>query len=650
MVKRLRSSLLLALAVFVSLSLVLPCFADEPAPAPAPSGPTTGDLKVAADTIWVMVTAMLVFFMNLGFACVESGFCRAKNCVNILSKNFIVFAAASIGFWLIGWGLMFGSGTSLVGTEGAFMVGGSDNSPATSSLASLLKSDIKDKYGLDLSDKDTAAKNEKLLAAIDETSEKARTTVTEAKQTFNVSLDIPGQEKFEKTYEGKDFYWGAYAALSWTGVPLWAKFFFQLVFAGTAATIVSGAVAERIKYHSFILFSFLITMCIYPVVGHWIWGGGWLSSLGFVDFAGSTQVHSIGGWAALAGILVLGPRIGKYGPDGKPNAIPGHNLTAATIGCFVLWFGWFGFNPGSTMAADPTAITEVAVTTNIAAAAATLSATVVAWLLLGKPDLGMTLNGCLAGLVAITAPCAFVTVSAAVVIGLIAGGLVVLGVLFFDRLRIDDPVGATSVHLLNGIFGTLCVGLFATPDRIARSGNAAATAGLFYGGGAAQLVSQLIGVAAAAGYVFAVALVLWLLLKYTVGIRVSREEELEGLDIGEHGNEAYHGFVMSGGLEMVHAGITEPRPATVPPDGQERFTLVVDGVESEALANVWSDLCQPRGKEPAPEFRAVYPHMTTVQGNRFRFRGGDPQLIRENLERLLSNYLNGQRLGVHVER
>ncbi len=456
---------------------------DQPAAAPAAaSAPlTVGDLKVMADTVWVLITAMLVFFMNLGFACVESGFCRAKNAVNILSKNFVVFAVTTIGFWLIGWGLMFGNGTGplgekgLIGTEGLVAVGGADNSPAV----------------------------------------------------------------------GEANYQGDYSAISWTGVPLWAKFFFQLVFAGTAATIVSGAVAERIKYHSFILFSFIMAMAIYPVVGHWIWGGGWLSQKGFLDFAGSTQVHSIGGWAALAGILVLGPRIGKYGPGGKVNAIPGHNLALATIGCFVLWFGWFGFNPGSTMAADPGAIAEIAVTTNLAAAAGTLTATLTAWLLLGKPDLGMTLNGCLAGLVAITAPCAFVSAGISIVIGAVAGVLVVLGVLMFDRLKIDDPVGATSVHLLNGVFGTLCVGLFATADRIGRSGNASAKPGWLTNGGTPdQLITQLWGVCATAAYVFVVALVAWVILKLTIGIRVSAAEEHEGLDAGEHGNECYYGFQM----------------------------------------------------------------------------------------------------------
>ncbi len=492
-----RTSALLGAAAFLSCALLAtaclraqettPPAAAEASPAPTEASPAAAEappptpaeeiakLKVAADTMWVMITGMLVFFMNLGFACVESGFCRSKNAVNILSKNFIVFAVTTIGFWLLGWGIMFGSGegelAKYVGMEGLWMVGGKDNSPAIAD------------------------------------------------------------------------YDGVYKGLSWAGVPLWAKFFFQLVFAGTAATIVSGAVAERIKYHSFIIFSFIMAMAIYPVVGHWVWGGGWLQSMGFVDFAGSTQVHSIGGWAALVGVWVLGPRIGKYDEQGKVKAIPGHNLPLATIGCFVLWFGWFGFNPGSTMSAmDPGAIAEVAVTTNLAAAAGALSSTAVAWLLLGKPDLGMTLNGCLAGLVAITAPCAFVTAGASILIGAIGGAIVVLAVMFFDRVKLDDPVGATSVHLVNGVFGTLCVGLFSTQDRLYRSANPEHVAGLFYGGGSKQVVTQLIGIGACAAYVLVTSAIAWFVLKGTIGIRVSKEEELDGLDHGEHGNEAYFGF------------------------------------------------------------------------------------------------------------
>lgn len=422
--------------------------------------------KVMMDTMWVLVTAFLVFFMNLGFAAVESGFARAKNCVNIMSKNFIVFAVSSLGFLIIGWGLMFGDGTGLIGLKGLFFAGGADNSPA----------------------------------------------IGEA-------------------------YKGVYSAISWTGVPLWAKFFFQLVFCGTAATIVSGAVCERIKYISFIIFSFVMTMLIYPVVGHWIWGGGWLSKLGMFDFAGSTVVHSVGGWAALAGVVMLGPRIGKY-DNGNIKAIPGHNLSLATVGTFVLWFGWFGFNPGSTMAADANAIGHIAVTTNTAAAAAIMSATIMSWLILGKPDLGMTLNGCLAGLVAITAPCAFVSVGASLLIGLIAGVLVVLAVMMFDRLKLDDPVGALSVHLVNGVFGTLCVGLFAQ-DKI--TGTATGN-GLFYGGGFKLFGAQLAGVVTVGLFVFIISIAAWGVIRATVGLRVSREEELRGLDIGEHGNEAYAGF------------------------------------------------------------------------------------------------------------
>jgi Amt family ammonium transporter len=440
-------------------------------------------LKIAADTMWVMLTGFLVFFMNLGFGCVEAGFCRAKNCVNILSKNFIVFAVSSIGFWLLGWGLMFGGAPTddamgpWIGKQGLLMVGGEDNSPAT-----------------------------------------------------------------------LEAYKGDYPGINWTGVPLSAKFFFQLVFAGTAATIVSGAVAERIKYHSFIVFSFLMAIVIYPVVGHWIWGGGYLGAKGFFDFAGSTQVHSIGGWSALTGILFLGPRIGKYGTDGKVNAIPGHSMMAAFIGCLVLWFGWFGFNPGSTMAADPGFMADVALTTNMAAAAATLTATATAWLMLGKPDIGMTLNGCLAGLVAITAPCAYVTPQASVVIGSIAGVLVVFAVIGFDKIKVDDPVGATSVHLVNGIFGTLCVGLFAKPEIVAsRLGKPVEEAfgGLFYGKGMSQVLIQLEGIGLTAVYVIIVSSICWALIKATIGLRVSKEEELEGLDIGEHGNESYHGFTMA---------------------------------------------------------------------------------------------------------
>lgn len=337
-----------------------------------------------------------------------------------------------------------------------------------------------------------------------------------------------------------DSYQGVYSALNWTGVPLFAKFFFQLVFCATAATIVSGAVGGRIKFLAFIVFSFILTSIIYPVAGHWIWGGGWLAQRGFWDFAGSTVVHSIGGWAALTGALVLGPRIGKYNPDGSVNSLPGHSLPLATLGVFVLWFGWFGFNPGSTMAANAADIGRIAVTTNLAAAAGTLTATITAWLALEKPDLSMILNGALAGLVAITAPCAWVTPGASIIIGGIAGILVVVFVLAFDRWGIDDPVGALSVHLVNGVWGTLAVGLFATAPYA--GGNGQPPLGLFYGGGLGSFANQLVGVVAVGSFVFVFSWVIWVIINATMGIRVSREDELIGLDISEHGIEGYPDF------------------------------------------------------------------------------------------------------------
>ena len=432
------------------------------------------------DTMWVFLTAILVFFMNLGFAAVEAGFARSKNTVNILSKNFIVFAVSSLGFLILGWGLMFGGDNPLIGTENLFILGESDFSYY----------------------KDTLTSN----------------------------------------------------------VPFWGKFFFQLVFCGTAATIVSGAVAERVKYISFIIFSFILTLFIYPIVGHWVWGGGWLADLGFMDFAGDTVVHSVGGWAALAGALILGPRIGKYGKDGKVNAIPGHNMSLAVIGLFVLWLGWFGFNPGSTMSfQNPSDVMHILMTTNTAAIAAILTSTITSWIFIGKPDLGMTINGCLAGLVGITGSCAYVSISASLIIGAIAGVIVVFAVMFFDRIKVDDPVGATSVHLGCGVFGTICVGLFAKEGVTTLS----TQNGLFYGGGFKLLGIQLLGIIAVGVFVFAASLLVWFIIKKTIGIRVSREEEIAGLDIGEHGNIAYPDFApvttmtgLSTGVQVAKSAVT----------------------------------------------------------------------------------------------
>ncbi|MGD2180645.1 ammonium transporter [Lusitaniella coriacea] len=417
--------------------------------------PTTEEIQGILNSTWVLIAAILVIFMNAGFGMLETGFCRQKNAVNILSKNLIVFALATIAFWAIGFSLMFGNPDNAIFGGGGWFLSGDSAA-----------------YGLD---------------------------------------PFPA------------------------GLPVSVFFLFQAAFAGTAATIVSGAVAERIKFVDFLIFSLLLVGISYAITGHWVWSAnGWLFNLGgenggFRDFAGSTVVHSVGGWAALMGAAFLGAREGKY-RDGQINAIPGHNMSIATLGCLILWIGWFGFNPGSQLAADE-AVPYIAVTTNLAAAAGGITATATSWLKDGKPDLSMIINGILAGLVAITAGCDGVSYWGAVIIGAIAGVIVVFSVYFFDSIRIDDPVGAVSVHLVNGIWGTLAVGLFNLET------------GLLYGKGFAQLGYQIAGILIIGGFTVVFSTVVWLALKTFMGMRVSPEEEIHGLDIAEHGMEAYNGFV-----------------------------------------------------------------------------------------------------------
>lgn len=416
------------------------------------------------NVVWTCVAAFLVFFMQAGFAMVETGFTRAKNAVNILMKNLMDFSIGSLCFFLVGFGIMFGATSS-----GVF------------------------------------------------------------------GMSFFGMQGIIDSGDGNA--WG------------YTFLIFQTVFAATAATIVSGAMAERTKFSSYILYSIGITLLIYPLFGKWAWGSlfiedgaGWLETLptgAFCDFAGSTVVHSVGGWLALAGAIVLGPRIGKYGPDKRARAIPGHNLPLATLGVFILWVGWFGFNPGSTTVGDGS-IGRIAVTTNLAAASGAVVAMCMTWLQFGKSDISMSLNGALAGLVGITAGCATVTPVGAIIIGALAGSLVVIAVEFFDKkLRIDDPVGAVSVHGVCGAWGTLACGLFNAEGVL---GLEEASTGLLYGGGFAQMISQVIGVAVAFIWAFGVGLLLFLAIKYACGLRVSHEEEIRGLDIGEHGMEAYNGF------------------------------------------------------------------------------------------------------------
>lgn len=428
----------------IAFLILVPIFLfGQDAPTVESNAKAIADVQTNANYVWTLVAAFLVFFMQAGFAMVETGLTRAKNAINIMMKNLMDFAFGSLAYWLIGFGLMFGvTTTGWFGTDG-FLLG-----------------------------------------------------------------------DFAKDGD------------TW----LYAFWMFQVVFAATAATIVSGAMAERTKFVSYLIYSVAISAIIYPIFGSWAWGSlyhgnGWLEGLGFIDFAGSTVVHSVGGWAALAGAIVLGPRIGKFTKDGKPKAIPGHNITLAALGTFILWFGWFGFNAGSTTVAN-TDIALIAVTTNLSAAAGSIAAMFTAWFAIGKPDGSMALNGALAGLVAITAGCANVSPLSAVIIGAFAGIIVVYSVLFIERiLKVDDPVGAVSVHAVCGAFGTIAAGIFDI------NGFSWSVVGV-----------QALGVVAAFLWVFPLAFILFKTIEKTIGLRVSKEEEMEGLDFSEHGMEGYPDF------------------------------------------------------------------------------------------------------------
>ena len=412
----------------------------------------------AANTIWVLLGAALVFFMQAGFAMCEAGFTRAKNTGNILMKNLMDFCIGTPLYWIFGYGIMFGAGTAVFGWIDPFIM--------------------------------------------------------------------------------KD-----YSHILPPGVPLWAYAIFQTVFCATSATIVSGAMAERTKFSAYCLYSAAISLFIYPVSGHWIWGGGWLSEMGFHDFAGSTAVHMVGGVCALIGAKILGPRTGKYGPDGKPRAILGHNLSIAALGVFILWFCWFGFNGASTVGMDSDELigsaSLVFFNTNLAAAMATLTTMIFTWLRYGKPDVSMTFNAALAGLVGITAGCDAVNPFGAALIGLVCGLVIVLAVEFFDKVvRIDDPVGAISVHGVCGSLGTILTGLFATGGTTMK--------GVFYGGGFTFLGIQVLGVLATIAWTGAIITAVFLLIRKTVGLRAEAADEIMGMDRSEHGLlSAYAGFAMA---------------------------------------------------------------------------------------------------------
>ena len=428
-----------------------------------------------ANTIWVLLGAALVFFMQAGFAMCEAGFTRAKNTGNILMKNLMDFCIGTPLYWLLGYGIMFGTGTALFGWIDPFIM--------------------------------------------------------------------------------KD-----YSSVLPAGVPLWAFAIFQTVFCATSATIVSGAMAERTKFSAYCIYSAAISLFIYPVSGHWIWGGGWLAEMGFHDFAGSTAVHMVGGVCALIGAKMLGPRIGKYGKDGKPRAILGHNLSIAALGVFILWFCWFGFNGASTVGMDSDELigsaSLVFFNTNLAAALATLVCMIYTWMRYGKPDVSMTFNAALAGLVGITAGCDAVNPFGAAVIGLVCGIAVVLAVGFFDKVvKIDDPVGAISVHGVCGALGTILTGLFATGQTTMK--------GVFYGGGFKFFGVQCIGVLATIAWTAVIITVVFFLIKKTIGLRADAEDEIMGLDRSEHGlPTAYAGIAML--PEESVGGEALPQTAPVP--------------------------------------------------------------------------------------
>jgi Amt family ammonium transporter len=412
---------------------------------------TDTTLQIAINTIWVLMTAFLVFFMQAGFGMVEAGFIRAKNTSNILTKNFLDFCMASLGFFMFGYAIMYGTGNDFLGLSGWFMFGAKSGS---------------------------------------------------------------------------------------SNVPVFAFWLFQVAFCGAAATIVAGGMAERMRFPAYLIYSFIISAFIYPIVGHWIWGGGWLGGMGFADFAGSTVVHTVGGTAAFIGTVLLKPRIGKYRKDGSANLIAGHNIPLASLGVFILWFGWFGFNAGSTLAVDPTGelIARIAMNTNIAAAAGGIGALITVWLKVKKADLSMTMNGALAGLVAVTAPCAYIDPWAAIFIGFIGGIIVVLGVFFLDKIHIDDPVGAVPVHGMCGVWGTLSLGIFG------QQALGLPNQGLIYGGGLTQLGIQALGSLSTVCFVLLAMGLVFKVIDLTIGLRVSTEEEYRGLDIGEHGMQSYSGF------------------------------------------------------------------------------------------------------------
>jgi Amt family ammonium transporter len=550
-----RGSLVFAAAV--ALGLLLPSAGRAAGPAAAvPPGPAATEINLE----WTLLAGFLVFFMQAGFAMLETGMVRAKNVTHTMAMNVVVFITGALGFWLCGFAIQSGFKPELICLSGR----------------GLKPADL-------------------------------------------------------------------------------ALFFFFLMYMDTAATIPTGAMAERWRFLPFVLFGFFMSTVIYPVYAQWVWGGGWLAGLGtrglghgVVDFAGSSVVHMVGGGAALVGAWLIGPRFGKYRPDGRPNPLPAHNVPMYMTGTLVLTFGWFGFNTGAALATGGEVCARVAVNTVLATAAGAFAAMAYTWVLYRKPDASFLCNGALAGLVAVTAGCAYIAPFAAVLIGAAAGVLVIGSALFVERvLKIDDPVGAIGVHGVGGAWGLLAVGLFADSTQgEGLNGVARPVAGLLYGD-AAQLAAQLIGFAACLLWVLPVTFVFLLVVRRFAGLRVVPLVEIQGLDVPELGTVGY--LVEDEKFAENRYRYVDPRPASVPPDLGKVFTVRVEGIDLELMRKIWSDHCQIGDRPPTADFKAVYPYMTTLTDNRFRFRGGDPEAVRASLERLLKEGAWGSPVQARID-
>lgn len=581
--------------------------------------------QIAIDTMWVLIAGFLVMFMQAGFAMVETGLVRSRNVSHTTAMNLMMYSFAVLAFWLCGFAIMFGGGAAGAGGPMSMLGGGLLNKEASISL-------------------------------------------------FGHQFGLFGHQGFLLTSSVRD------ASM----LGLLAVFLFQSGLASTMATITTGAMTERWKFMAFVIFGVAMAAVFYPIYGNWVWGGGWLSQLGsnfglghgHVDFAGSSVVHLAGGVAAAVGCWYLGPRVGKYNRNGSVNVLIAHNAPMFMFGTLILAFGWFGFTGGHSAAGDLN-IARVAVNTALASAGGAVASMIFLWRLYKKPDPSFICNGLLAGLVAISAPCAFVTPTAAVFIGVVAGVLVVTSVLFFERrIKLDDPVGAISVHGISGAWGVLALGLFAdgtygqgwnnahlfrlpdgalkmfsgVPAGLPKGAIEQGVTGLFYGN-ASQLLAECIGLVAAVIWIGLTSLVVFWLIERFIGNRVSVSTEMQGLDIPELG---VLGYVSEDPKPMSrsHSAFPEimpPAPAR-PKRGESQFTIVVEGVEIGQLQAAWSELCRPSEKPPEADFLAIYPQFTTLKGNQFRFREGKPEELRIRLERLLKNHLPDRAIFARISK